>query len=376
MDLDAPRLTLAEVFSHGARAVILTGTTNMSQWTAASICQEGPAMVPVVFVPRDAAESSGLLTPSDGAAVRLESHVELRDVIGHNVWVALPGETNATFKLGREEALVLSATLQTAGVVPDYCPQSRDAANCALLADVVCRLARVPRKRTVVAVFLGSPYAAQEGARHFYYAVSHGNKGNTDAASLEERGQKYAEELATVKTLFAASSRTDLFAADDDAAHGLVTRIKVKLTGYVNNLNSQLREIRVAQEVRKRSRKREDTSGTLDDAAFAARDAGLIAVKTSWNSLRQQLMSRRLKSDPDSLASFSNVVGEVRRDLENRQAELERAILHNDSSREIAEVLADKAIVGPGSVDALHGGGLRPLYGQGDRSRQSVDAPL
>ena len=346
MDLDAPRLTLAEVFSHGARAVILTGTTNMSQWTAASICQEGPAMVPVVFVPRDAAESSGLLTPSDGAAVRLESHVELRDVIGHNVWVALPGETNATFKLGREEALVLSATLQTAGVVPDYCPQSRDAANCALLADVVCRLARVPRKRTVVAVFLGSPYAAQEGARHFYYAVSHGNKGNTDAASLEERGQKYAEELATVKTLFAASSRTDLFAADDDAAHGLVTRIKVKLTGYVNNLNSQLREIRVAQEVRKRSRKREDTSGTLDDAAFAARDAGLIAVKTSWNSLRQQLMSRRLKSDPDSLASFSNVVGEVRRDLENRQAELERAILHNDSSREIAVVLADKAIVG------------------------------
>ena len=120
----------------------------------------------------------------------------------------------------------------------------------------------------------------------------------------------------------------------------------MKLTGYVNNLNSQLREIRVAQEVRKRSRKREDTSGTLDDAAFAARDAGLIAVKTSWNSLRQQLMSRRLKSDPDSLASFSNVVGEVRRDLENRQAELERAILHNDSSREIAVVLADKAIVG------------------------------
>jgi hypothetical protein len=346
LDLDAPHLTLAEVFLHGARAVILTGTTNMSQWTAASICQEGPVMVPVVYVPRAAAESSGLLGPAGQVSVRLESHVELRDVVGHNVWVALPGEANATFKLGREEALVLSATLQTAGMVPDFCPQSRDAANCALLADVVCRLAEAPRKRTVVAVFLGSPYAAQEGARHFYYALSHG-AGNTDTDSLDLRGQRYGTELEMTKTLYAASSRADLFEGDDDAARGLVARVKMKLTGYVNNLNSQIRDVRVTQAARKRNLKRDDASdNTLDDEALAARDASLTARKTAWNALRQELTARRLKTDSESQSSYSNVVGAVRRDLESRKVELERAILHNDSSRELAAALVDKTIVG------------------------------
>jgi len=345
MDLDAPRLSLSEVFAHGARAVILTGTTNMSQWIAASICQEGPAMVPRAFVPHEVAESSGLLTVAEGTPVRLESHVELRDVVGHNAWVALPGEPNATFNLGGEEAVILSATLQTAGLVPDLCPQSRDAANCALLADVVCSMARVPRKRTVVAVFLGSPYAAQEGARHFYYAVSHGN-GNTDADTLKERGQKYADELAMVKTLHDASSRNDLFAANDASSQGLVARIKMKLIGRVNNINSQIREIRVIKEARKRGIKREEDTSFVDDTTLTMRDTGLTAAKTAWNSLRQQLMLRKLKSDSDSIASYSNVVGEVRSDLGNRMSELERALQHNDSSLEIAAVLAGKTIVG------------------------------
>lgn len=348
LDFDAPGVTVADVFSHGARAVVFVGGGKATQWNVAKICYGGPVTVPRLYVDRETAAKLGLLT-AEGRMASLDAKVRLVDAVARNLWVEIPGKVGTEFRLGREEAVILSATLDTFGVVPDRCPQVRGAANAALLADVACGLAGSAPKRSLFFVFFGSHYAAQEGARTFHYAV--GRAGEDGDDSLSFRARKYGEEHDRVGRLLAACERTDLFARGDDEARALTRRIKDKLVSSVSTLNAELREIRLEQQrLEKFSREGAETGERI--AQLKERASRMTGRKGRWNRLRGQITEGLLRQeDPASREAFDEVVQVVRADLSLRSEELDRMIAHNRTFQALAERFRDKIVVGHFDLD-------------------------
>jgi hypothetical protein len=156
---------LAEAMRVGARAIVLVGN---QQTRLAEVMRGQPAYgTPVVFVERPVAKRLGLLDNrrQDGS-LRLDCAWE--DRVATNLWVHVPGE-GTVFDQSKPEMVVLSATLDTIGLVPSLAPQQRQLANVAMLAQLLHDLKRQGTKRDVLAVFLGAHMAAEEGMRHLYY---------------------------------------------------------------------------------------------------------------------------------------------------------------------------------------------------------------
>ena len=354
LDLGAPGVTFEHVFPHGARAVILVGSEQASQWSILRVCERGPTMVPRVYIDRATAEAAGLLS-ADGVKATLDARADFKDTIARNLWVELPGEEGATFALDAEEVAVLSARLDTYGFVPDFTPDLRYAANAALLADVVCALADKPRKRALIAVFFGAHYGAQEGSRHFYYAV---RKSDDISAgfdySLALREEKY--ERMRQKTIAATErlDRMDILDAADDDMFRLSVSLKSRLVGWINNLNSDLREVLLEQRELDREAGRLRKAGDIVHAErVEARSAVLVkqqdvlkAEKARYNDMRRQINDRRLDDDEQSLRTYRELTEYVKRFNLLREAELKRQIAHNRTFRELAARFTGKALVG------------------------------
>ncbi len=168
LDFSSPHL--AQAFNQGAVAVVLIGHPGVSQWQAAAHFTALPMSIPAAWVPHDAAVAHGL-TQADGTqTASLEISSRWTPANACNLWAKIP-ETKPQTPLKDEhrQAIVLSAEADTFGAIPAHCPQLRAAANCALLAEVAAGLAKGPLARPVYVVFLGSHYAAEQGARMFYY---------------------------------------------------------------------------------------------------------------------------------------------------------------------------------------------------------------
>lgn len=343
IDLDMPRVTLANVFSLGARAAILTGSDRMDAWNVASVCEEGPVALPVVFVPRAEAVRFGLLAPLPGSVASLNVQSTVSDAMGVNLWVFLPAESNSVFRLGTEEIVILSAHLDTAGVIPAISPQKRDTANAALLADVLCRLAERPRKRSIIGVFFGAQYSAQEGARNFYFAVSRSERYRIEGQTLEDRHTAYREELGLADRMLAVCDTPDVLAADGRDADEFRIRLRQNLGATVNNLNAELRLLRIeADQLRKAGQPASGSRLADLDAAIAAR----TQIKSRWNSLRNHVSRRNRDLPQADREDLSRVLDSMRATLGTRKAELDRSIRNNTCSIAIAEHIGPRNIVG------------------------------
>lgn len=352
LDGDDADITLENVFARGAKAVILVGGGAPSRWNLSRLSCEGPVAIPCVFVDAETA-ARGRLRASEGALASLDVKAGLRDVIGRSLWVRIPGKAGATFKLGQEEALVLSASLDTVGLVPDKCPGHREAANAALLADVVTRLARGPApSRSVVAVFFGAGNWDQEAARHFYYAVGAGS-GLATKETIPGRIAFSRQELDEMGRLLQASEREDLLEAGDEETAACVLRLREKLVGWVNNANANLRQMRIERSAL--VKKPAGARAPGDAARIAALDAAikdLIARKDDWNAWREHIAKRKRASEGGGdAAAFDAALRSVRDDLRLRQAELERALKHLAGASELAAAFEGKAVVGHFAFD-------------------------
>ncbi len=352
LDLGAPGVTIEHVFPLGAKAVIFVGSDRASQWSILRACERGPIMVPRVYVSRQTAEESGLLQ-AEGQTVTLDAKVEYKNVVARNLWVELPGEPGSVFALNAEETAVLSARLDTFGFVPDYTPDLRFAANAALLADVICQVAKQPRKRSIVAVFFGAHYGAQEGSRHFYYAVRKSD-GLTAAFdySLELRAQKYQRMLEKSDDYIRRLDRMDILDAADDRMFRLTVSLKSKLVGWLNNINADYREALLAKrkldkEI-KTLKSQGDPTAALEarSSAHATTLAHLLSEKDRYNDLRRQIKERHLEDDERSLGTYAELTGFLKQYAMLRSVELRRQIDHNRSFQELASRFAGKALVG------------------------------
>ena len=351
MSLSAPDLKVAPAFLQGARAVIFVGSEAVSQWNVDSVVFQGVVTVPRLFISRDTAEKAGLLG-TGGKRATIAAKVVLRDVVAKNLWVALPGTPGKQFRLGNEEAVILSASLDTFGFVPDYCPDVRLAANAALLADVACGLAGRQLDRTLVFVFFGSHYAAQEGSRLFYYALAADRSADLD--SLESRAEKYQKELAATAALLGAFESPSFLTARDDVSVELTNRMKEKLLGWVNSANAMLQDLRLEkdrlQQQLRHGAEIEGYNARSTETRIAEIDTQVEAIlvsKRQWNALRRQITEREYGADdPDAKAAYEEAVAGVRAELDLRTAQVSQHIDDNRSFQELAAVFKDRSVIG------------------------------
>ncbi|MCK6489877.1 MAG: FtsX-like permease family protein [Planctomycetes bacterium] len=333
LDLGAPRSQ--ELFALGARAVVLVADGGESQWSVAGHFTELPIQTPRVVVDRAAAEAAGLLAPG-GRQVELELQVEWADAVGENLWALLPADPASPT---RGQTIILAATLDTFGITPERNPQLRQAANCALLAQVAADLRGQALKRNILVVFLGSHYGAQDGARRLYWVAAKVMRPSESGERLDERQAGLVEAAAEVDEELALLAG-DFLHARGDGAFTLAQHLRTRLVGLVNNLNYEARTVRLA----KRAGDKAVSQGRATPAGqqeLEQREAAVVERKRRINDLRRQVHEGVI-SDP---ATFAEVVAAMRAEALRQQAYIAQETAHLASSRALADALAGSAVV-------------------------------
>ena len=384
IDITLPLASIQDVFMQGALAAILVGDDSVSQWNAARIYNQSGALVPCVYLDRENATNAGLLEADGTSSATIDVRTRLVDTEGASLYVVLPGEEGWEANLGSPEAIILSATLDTYGFTPDYSPDQRRAANAALLADVVCRIAATPRKRTVVAVFFGGSYGGLEATRHFYQAVDMADKG-ASGSDFSVRQVRLGMERDDTERLLAAIVEDDVIdegrgsllmslgnlfsglfgsASEESAMQGarrdVSQRFKRALMAHVNRqrdplgrlnsehvaLSAELARLKAAAGKDPASAARlEELTGRL--AALQAQIDEENDRKRRWNNLQGQVATRKMAhDDPESVATFNEIRDEIVVTLERRQREIASALRHNQSGIELSNVFSNQMVVG------------------------------
>ena len=342
-----------ETFMHGAVAVIIVGDGSISQWDAVDLLVRNASLVPSVYLDAQAAEKAGLL---DGKAstASIDAFSRLVDTEGRNLWVVLPGEEGWKGNLDTEEVLMLSATLDTYGFTPDYTPDCRRAANAALLADVLCRMAATPHKRTIVGVFFGSSYAAVEGARHFYYSIALTDKSlYTD--DLTVRKERLLAEKEDVTHLRELAAQTNVLDSADPDCRTVAQAYKKLLTASVNRLRDPIGKLNTERAPLAEERDFEgDLAPTPERRAELLRQIAEIDAKikvlkdqkNAWNSLQDQTAHRHLNtSDPANMAEFRKLQKRICARYDKRLSELDDALRHVETGIAISKVFEDRSLI-------------------------------
>jgi hypothetical protein len=346
MEIDSPEPNV--VFYQGARAVVLVGNDHMSQWAIERQFTILPIALPRVYVDRKTAEQAGLLAADGTKPASLEVSVTWQQVEATNLWVKIDATAQPTGDDERAQALVLSATLDTFGAVPDHDPQLRSAANVALLAQVAGNLAHASVARSVYAVFWGSHYGAQDGARYFYYVVSRATKGEAESLATLQH-DLYERQVARPTRELSLLDPPAFVTGKSDDEFDLYIQAKRKLVAHVNDLSYDLRSNILAQRaMEKKIADVGDATGVrakLDDLARQEKEMRL--EKGRYNGLRGQLAARSI-SDQEGLA---RLVAELRTDLERRQTHFTAMVRQSETFRELESALKSSN----GTTEAIAG---------------------
>ena len=369
IDLERPGADVEESFVHGARAAVLVGGPAMDQWRLSKTAFLSVSLVPRVYVDRAAAEAAGLLEADGSREIEIDARATLRDVAGCNLWAELPAASDAA-----PEVVVLSATLDTYGLTPDYAPELRGAANCALLAEVASRLAaRGPLPRRVVVAFFGSRYGGQEGPRFFYHAVDMANvkvndkKSDTAPTELRFRAERYRLELD--RTVALLEQATAPGANLIDAGGELRLRLKRELVTMANTVRAAISDLRLEAAA---ARAEGTPEGDARAAEIDERIGDLAARRAACNELRTQINKGRFNGSatlPEGVVaeyesrhgkgSAAPLLGEVYRlrsgdvvdVLRSREGELRRMRDNIATWIELSETFGDNAFVGHFDLD-------------------------
>jgi hypothetical protein len=335
MEIDSPEPNVA--FYEGARAVVLVGSEHMSQWDIDQLFTILPLSVPRLYVDRKTAGDAGLLDADGTEQASLEVAVTWHQVEAANLWVKIPGRASAPSDDERAQALVLSATTDTFGAVPDVDPELRSAANVALLAQVAADLAHASLNRSIYAVFFGSHYGAEDGARHFYYVVDRAMKGEAESLATLDR-ELYQPQLDRPTRQLALLDPPAFVTSKDKDAFDLYIRAKRTLVAHVNDLSYALRSNVLAQRALEKAHRPTD--------ALLRQEKEMRQAKARYNGLRGQLAARAITDQE----AFAGLVSDLRADLESRRAHFGAMLRQNASFRELEAALKPQ-----GSTEAIAG---------------------
>jgi len=181
-------------FALGAKAVVFLGRPGVEAWLPKS--SGLPINQVRLYASHEDLTKAGVDLTRDRDEATVHSQVRFELALGRSV-VALVRGTDA-FGINPQrdeaEAMVLSASLDSFGVVPRLSPGARGAANVAALLQAAQRLAADPPRRDVVLMFLDNSARHLQGAREVYAAID-----MTDAQHEELQGSHAAEQDALTK---------------------------------------------------------------------------------------------------------------------------------------------------------------------------------
>ena len=346
---------MMQVFSQGALAIVFLGDGTETQWQARRQFLELDVELPRLFMHKKDAQRNGLLSGTTDRTAEVSITTVWKDVQGVNLWVEIPGEAGARFSFDKEEAIVLSATLDTFGTVPKLSPSVRMAANCALLADVAVGLKSRPLKRSVFAVFFGSHYAMLDGARMFYFAVRLGSGGG-----LENRAAGYAERQEDAKALLAVLKTDDIFGHESSFARDVQVRIEKRLSARVSTLNYDLRVTR-DQLLPLRRLKELLPADKAAMADLLAEEKRIQTRRKNLNGMRRQLNDGAITND----VLFADIAAEERAAIEREVGDVANLLKHNATHRELAALISDKRITGHFDINFANADGEWTLNMEG-----------
>lgn len=331
---------MRQVFSQGALAVVFVGSGTETRQEVGRQFIELDVALPRLFVDAEVARTYGLSSWQPGRKASLSLTTVWKDVEGVNLWVEIPGIKGASFNF-EEEAVVLSATMDTFGTVPGRCPAIREAANCALLAEVAVELAKHPMPRSVFVVFFGSHYAMQDGARMFYHAVRTGAHGE-----LESRNGEYQKIIDGLASRIELLKRDDFFSDSHPLLFDVTKDLDKRLAAKVSSMNFELSGLRrpLAAMNRKKNLGPEESATR---ATLTTKLDSLTTERTSLNELRRQLHKKAI-TDRET---FGRVAAEERAWLTRDMGDHQRLLAQNATHLELYGQLGSKRIVGHYSFD-------------------------
>lgn len=329
---------LPEIFSQGAQAVVAVGG-DATQWQTARMFTEAPIASPRAWMPQDLAEAGGLTTNRPGprqASLRLD--VAWADAEAADLWALIPGTAGPPSSQAGQ-VVVLAAELATGGAVPELSPGGRQAANAALLAELAARLHRQRPGRSVLVVFLGSHYAAQDGARVLYWVVNKASRGSRDDDRLADRSGWTEAQQAVCEARLRLLADDGVLASRDPEADWLRNQMRRLVNAEVNDLNFTSRGLNLARRA------------SAGDEAAATAIAGKLAENAHrvdvQNGLRRQLHERRV-SDPESFAGLrGRLAGEVAALRDWLAADRQRL----GSARELESALQGRRVIAHFGID-------------------------
>jgi hypothetical protein len=265
----------ARAFSLGARAVIFLGTGTEAETAPKHV--DLPINLLRLYAGPEALQQLDLRR--DYPHARLVSEVEWRRRVGHSLVARIAGRDPRFAKQRAEaEALVLSARLDSFGIVPERTPGARRAANVAALLEAASSFHKLPPKRDVILFFSDGDAFASQGTRELYDAwlMSAQTAGDLAAEHEAELGQLKRIATALAQEFWAEIERPAADAADQRV---LWRTLSSEADFARDDAYQALERLRLSRS---------------QDAPPSAAESELEALAQRWDEIRRALHERAL----------------------------------------------------------------------------------
>ncbi|MCJ8331341.1 MAG: hypothetical protein HRT89_23525, partial [Lentisphaeria bacterium] len=336
--LDVTSKEMGRLFQEGASAIIVVGEDKATRYNVTHNFTTMPVNLPRAYISRKDAESQGLLVKnSTSQAASLEIKSQWKSVVAKNVYVYIKAKSPKAFKLEKPEVLVLSTGLDTFGMVPEMCKGYRKAANVALLSTLAVQLKDADLSRDLCIIFWGSHYAAQDGARNFFYITSdvQGRLKLDPDVSLLKRKPFYDDELIRIDSRKKVLAKPEDFFKLGDSLQGeekkdhfkIYSEMKMQMGNKVSELYKKLHNL-----------KKYDAA----NANYEKIETALVTERRQWNTLREDFHYRKISEQSKTI--YASMIELIHAKLLRRETEVKRMIEHHKSNEILGAFFAKNII--------------------------------
>jgi ABC-type antimicrobial peptide transport system permease subunit len=321
-----------ELFTEGAAAIIFIGNDKADKWAVSETLSPFNLSRPLFYISKETALKYKLMDREQKSFKgELKSVVKWKSITAENLWAVIEPEKQTVFELKVPEVVILTARLDTFGVIPWAVKSNRDAANCALLTDIASKIAKDSKnlKRNVILIFHSSAYNLYEGLRNFYFPIYQITK--PGSYSLMDRKNSYEEELGKVNNLIETLNNNPIAENENQYQFEIRMRMREAVIRLDNQVNFDLGVVNTALYSDKENKKLIEKRDTLK------------IYKRKITDMRRQLNERVI--DKDSELVYGKITTSVSGDLNARRKELENRLQANKDYREIESYLSDKIVI-------------------------------
>lgn len=266
-----------------------------------------------------------------GETVTLHATIKWEQGEGRNIVALIQGTDPDMAANEAQEALILSAPLDSFGEVPWRSPAATDAANVAGLLQVAEHLTANPPMRNTILLFTDADAWGHNGAMHFYRLVDEQKKIKAENARLEKRieTRKTEQEFVEVLLKHMAEAYPPAGHSESNVMTNALQRIAASRS-YAYDL--KLKVARIGQ-------------GRGEEPSDEVKR--LVAEKSQWTQVRRHLGKREKDwpTDPVVRGLLEEVMAQYKLNIEARKAELDRLAEMQAQEQEIFDAINSMKVV-------------------------------